>query len=41
MIIGRFSRGAEVAQAPSLFLGHAEARGAEKVIFEAGSPVSF
>ena len=31
MIIGRPSRGAEVAEAPSLFLGHhAEARRAEK-----------
>ena len=33
MIIGRSSRGAEVAQAPSLFLGHAEARRAEKSDF--------
>ena len=33
MIIGRPSRGAEVAQAPSLFLGHAEARRAEKSYF--------
>ena len=34
MIIGRPSRGAEVAQAPSLFLGHhAEAHRAEKSYF--------
>ena len=33
MIIGRSRRGAEVAQAPSLFLGHAQAREAEKSDF--------
>ena len=33
MIIGRSTRGPEVAQAPSLFLGHAEARRTEKRYF--------
>ena len=33
MIIGRSSSGPEVAQVPSLFLGHAEASEAEKSYF--------